>query len=253
MNGKPLIWDLPTRICHWTFALSLTASLAIGLTVDDGSPLFRLHMLFGLVAVFVLAVRLVLGVVGSRSARFTSFPLGPRSVVSYFRSVVLHETRRPEFAGNNPGSALAAVAMFVLVPLIVLTGIGAGGEAFEDVHAVAAYALLAVIGAHLLGIAVHTITRRENIGAAMVTGRMAAPPAGELRSARPFGGLIVALAIGAWCVALYRGYDAGAGTVRVPLVGATLRLGENEDDEKRSERGAEAGRDHKDRDDDDDD
>lgn len=252
MNRKPLIWDLPTRVCHWTFALSLTASLTIALVVDDDSPLFRLHMLFGLVAVFVLLIRVILGVVGSRSARFTLFPLSPRTVVNYFRAVAFRDAQHPEFAGNNPGSALAAVAMFVLVPVTVLTGIGTGGEAFEDVHAVAAYVLLAVIVAHLLGIAVHTISRRENISAAMITGRKVAPVTGELRSMRPLWGLLVVLAIGVWSTALFRGYDPAASTVRVPLTGATLRLGENEVGENRSEHGQKErrGGTHRDHDDD---
>lgn len=252
MNRKPLIWDLPTRVCHWTFAVSLTASLVIALMVDDDSPLFRLHMLFGLVAVFVLLIRIVLGVVGSRSARFTSFPLSPRTVFSYFRAVVSRDAQHPEFAGNNPGSALAAVAMFALVPIAVLTGIGTGGEAFEDVHAVAAYALLAVVVAHLLGIAVHTISRRENISAAMITGRKVAPVAGELRSMRPLWGLLVVLAIGVWSTALFRGYDSATNTVRVPLTGATLRLGENEAGEHGSEHGEKERRGRPRHDDDDD-
>jgi cytochrome b len=237
MNQKPLIWDLPTRVCHWAFALSLTASLTIALTVDDDSPAFRLHMLFGLVAVFVLLVRIVLGLVGSRSARFTSFPISPRSVVSYFRAIVRNDPQRQEFAGNNPGSALAAVAMFALVPVAVLTGIGAGGEAFEEVHAVAAYTLLGVIIAHLLGIAVHTITRRENISVAMINGRKAAPSAEALPSMRLVWGLLAVLIIGAWSTALFRNYDSATKTVRVPLIGATLRLGESEADEKASGHG----------------
>jgi cytochrome b len=219
------------------FALSLTASLVIALAVGDDSPAFRLHMLFGLVAVFVLVIRIVLGVVGSHSARFTSFPLRPRSVVSYFRAVVFNDAQRPEFAGNNPGSALAALAMFALVPVVVLTGIGTGGEALEDVHAVAAYALLGVIVAHLIGIAVHTITCRENIGVAMISGRKIAPADGALQSVSPMWGLLVVLVIGAWSTALFRGYDSAASTVRVPLTGATLRLGENEASENDSEHG----------------
>lgn len=228
MDRKPLIWDLPTRICHWAFALSVVASLVMAMAVDDHSPLFRLHMLFGLLAAFVLLVRIILGFVGSRSARFASFPLSPRSVVGYFRSIVLNDRQGPGFAGNNPGSALAAVAMFALVPVLLLTGIGTDGETLEDAHEVAAYVLLGVIVAHLLGIAIHTITHRENIGAAMITGRKVAPVGAAIRSMRPLWGLVVAVAIGAWSTALFRGYDAAAGSVRLPLTGTTVRLGGNE-------------------------
>ncbi|PTX92290.1 cytochrome b/b6 domain-containing protein [Opitutus sp. ER46] len=243
MNSKPLLWDLPTRVCHWAFALSLTGSFAVALGVDDDSPLFRLHMLLGLAAVFVLGVRIVLGLVGSKSARFASFPLQPRVVIEYFRAIITRAAERRDFAGNNPGSALAAVAMFVLVPVVVASGLW-GGEAFEEVHEVAAYLLLGVIGAHLLGLAVHWVTRRDPIALAMITGRKSGPASPALASSHRVWGAVVLIAIGTWTGALFRGYDANAGTVRVPLMGATLRLGENEGAENHSGRERESRRRH---------
>mgnify|MGYP000101848537 CR=1 FL=1 len=77
-----LVWDLPIRLFHWTFAGSLTAALAIGFLVDDDSPVFQLHMLFGLVAAFALVVRLILGIAGSRYNRFTAMPLRPVEVIA---------------------------------------------------------------------------------------------------------------------------------------------------------------------------
>ncbi len=58
---KILVWDIPARLFHWAFAGSLTAAIAIGFLVDDDAPLFQLHMLFGIVALFLLGVRVVMG------------------------------------------------------------------------------------------------------------------------------------------------------------------------------------------------
>ncbi len=237
--NKILIWDIPTRLFHWAFAASLTASLGIALVVDDDSPLFQLHMLFGLVAAFLVVARVILGLVGSRHARFTSFPVRPTEVVRYLVGALTGTARA--YAGNNPGSALAALAMFALVPLLVFTGIGRGGEAFEDIHAAFAYLLLGVIVAHLIGLILHTVRHRENIAAAMITGRKDAPPAASLRSAHPVWGLVVLLTGATWIIALFGGHDANAATARLPLIGTVVHLGENENEHERGH-GDEHGR-----------
>lgn len=231
MTQERLIWDLPVRLCHWTFAASLTTSFAIALLVDEHHPWFGLHVVSGLIAGFVLVLRIVLGLVGAKYARFFAFPIKPRLVVEYFRSVLLNRKDGPEYPGNNPGSALAAVAMFVLVPIVLFSGINAGGEAFEEVHAAAAFLLAAVIVIHLLGIAVHTVRTREFIGRAMLTGRRrTGVPDGEAagRNAHLGWGLVMLVAIAGWAVALFNGYSAAARTVTVPLVGYTIRIGDGE-------------------------
>ena len=73
--SKILIWDIPTRLVHWAFAVSVTAALATSLLVDHDHPLFPLRMLFGIVALFLLCLRGVLGLAGSRYARFASYPV----------------------------------------------------------------------------------------------------------------------------------------------------------------------------------
>lgn len=244
-----LIWDLPIRLFHWAFAASLTASLGFALVVDDDSPLFQLHMLFGLVAAFLVGVRVVLGLVGSRHARFANFPLRPAETARYLLGVFTGGART--YAGNNPGSALAALAMFALVPLLTLTGVAGGGESSEDVHGVLAYILLGVIGAHLLGLALHAIRHRDNVAAAMITGRKDSPAGDGIASAHPVWGGVVFAAVVAWVTALFAGHDAGAATVKVPLIGAIVQLGECEDGEHERRGGADRGE-HRDHDDDDD-
>lgn len=236
--NKILIWDLSTRLFHWAFASSLTAALAIGFLVDDDNPLFQTHMLFGIVALFLLALRVIMGITGSRYAKFGSFPLRPRELAAYLASALFSKTKR--YPGNNPGSALAAVLMFLLVPLLFVSGIGLGGEALEEAHETMAWALLAVILLHLAGIALHTFRHRENIGLSMVTGKKAGDPEDAIASHHPGIGLGFAVLAGAWIIALFGNHDPRTATVRLPLLGNTVSLGENEDEEhepaQRSER-----------------
>ncbi len=172
--NKILVWDIPARLFHWAFAASLTASIGIGFLADDEQPLYQLHMIFGIVAMFLLVVRIVMGVVGSRYSRFSSYPVRPAEVVIYMISEAVSKTKL--YAGNNPGSATAAVLMFLLVPTLFLSGIGYGGESIEELHEAFAWGLVALIAMHLVGLGWHTFRHRENISLAMVTGKKTGKP-----------------------------------------------------------------------------
>lgn len=238
---KILVWDIPARLFHWAFAASLTAAMGIGFLMDHEQPLFQLHMIFGIVALFLLVVRVVIGLVGSRYSRFASFPLCPGEVVRYLVSAAVSKTRL--YAGNNPGSALAAVLMFLLVPALFISGIGFGGEALEELHEAFAWALLAVIALHLLGLAWHTLRHRENISLAMVTGKKAGQPEDAISSAHAAWGMVVVIVGGLWIAALFAGHNASTATVKLPGVGVSLQLGEKESGD--GKRGT-PGRDHDD-------
>lgn len=226
---KILVWDIPARLFHFAFAATLTAAIAIGFLVDDDSPLFQLHMLFGIVALFLLLIRLIMGIVGSRYSRFSRFPVHPREVVGYLFSAVLSKTKT--YAGNNPGSAMAAVLMFLLVPALFISGSGYGGEALEEVHETFAWGLLAVIVLHLAGLAWHTIRHRENISLAMVTGKKEGKEEDAISSHHPVWGLVMAIVAGAWIAFLFAAHDPQTATVKIPGTGVTVQLGENESDE----------------------
>ncbi|MBL9139954.1 MAG: cytochrome b/b6 domain-containing protein [Verrucomicrobiales bacterium] len=229
-SRRILVWDWPIRVFHAAFGFAVVAAMAISLLVDDDSPAFRWHMLFGLGAVSLLAARLVLGLFGSRTARFSAFPIQP-SALKRYAIEVLRGTGRT-YAGRNPGSAAAAVLMFLLVPALAMTGLGWGGGETEDLHGALAYSLMAVVGVHLAGLALHTWRYRENIGASMVTGRAEGPDgATGLASSRPWLGVAMAVftALVAWW--LITGFDSGAGTVRWPGMTSALRLGEAEHSE----------------------
>jgi cytochrome b len=224
--NKILVWDIPARLFHWAFAASLTASIGIGFLVDEEQPLFQLHMIFGIIAMFLLVVRVVMGVVGSRHSRFSSYPVHPRELMGYLISAAVSKTKL--YAGNNPGSAMAAVLMFLLVPALFLSGIGYGGESIEELHEALAWALVAVIAMHLAGLAWHTFRHRENISLAMITGNKTGKPEDAIASAHAVWGVILLIGAGLWIAALFANHNSKAATVKLPGIGVTLQLGENE-------------------------
>ncbi len=231
--NKILVWDIPARLFHVAFAVSVTAAIAIGFLADDDEPLFQLHMMFGIVALFLLLIRVIMGVAGSRYSRFSSYPVHPREVAGYLISAVVSKTKR--YAGNNPGSAMAAVLMFLLVPALFISGMGYGGEEVEELHETFAWALLVVVILHLAGLARHTIRHRENISIAMVTGKKEGKVEDSISSGHAAWGVVIAVLAGAWIAALFSGHNSRAATVKVPGTGVTLQLGENESEEDEHE------------------
>ena len=132
------------------------------------------------------------------------------------------------YAGNNPGSATAAVLMFLLVPALFVSGIEYGGETGEELHELFAWALLAVIVLHLAGLAWHTFRHRENIALVMLTGKKNGKPEDAISSAHPVWGAILLIVAGLWIAALFANYNSKASTVKLPVIGVTLQLGESE-------------------------
>jgi cytochrome b len=221
---RVLVWDLPTRILHWLLAASFTGAFAIAVLVRHRSPLFPVHMLLGAVAGLVVVLRLVWGFVGSRYARFRSFAFGPRDVLRYLRSLV---TRRgEEHVGHNPANAWAAYAMLASTLGAAVTGalMGSGSRIVRQIHPIFAYATVVLIAVHLLGIALHTLRRRENIALGMLDGRKQAAPPQAIASAQPFAALAMIVVVGLSAGALVEGYDPSTKSVTLPLLGQVIRL-----------------------------
>ncbi len=231
---RTLVWDLPTRLFHWLFAGGFIAAAVIALGLGEDSPLFPYHGIIGLALGLMLVLRVAWGFVGSRHARFGSFAYGPGAVAGYLKGVVTGRGGGTwggvggRYAGHNPGSAYAIFAMLALMLGLAVTGVmlGRGNEGVKDVHEVLVYAMIAVVGAHVLGVILHTLRRRENLTAGMVHGRKDVPESEGIRSSRPLAAAVFLLITGAWTAALVNAYDPATRSTTAPLLGVGLQLGE---------------------------
>lgn len=235
------IYDLPTRVFHWTFAGLFAVAYAIGSALDDDSPRFVLHMLAGGLLGMSVLLRLLWGLTGTRHARFSDFNLRPAALKDYLHSVMSGQART--WAGHNPASSWAALSMMALGMALATTGLamvaGVAPHAVEEVHEVVANAFLAVALLHVAGVLVHVLRHRDALPLSMVTGRKRGVATAQ-DDVRPHAG--VALAFVAVLVMVGAGvasrYDASRG--RVTLFGQTLML--RETDEASGERnGADDG------------
>lgn len=205
------VWDLPTRLFHWLIVLLIGFSWW---SAETGH--MDWHYRSGLAALVMLLFRLLWGMVGGSTARFSNFLRSPASVIAYLR--------RPKESihapGHNPLGGYSVIAMLLTLVVQVGTGLLAvdidgiesgplsylvsfdQGRAAAGVHEIAFAALQTLIVLHLLAIAWYRIRGRRLI-MPMLTGRDTQLPAGSTEvtgggAVRALAVLAIALLLGWW-------------------------------------------------------
>ncbi|MCB1552970.1 MAG: cytochrome b/b6 domain-containing protein [Xanthomonadales bacterium] len=222
------VYDLPTRIFHWSFAALFVTAYAIANLVDDDSARFAWHMLAGLMLVATVVFRLVWGLAGTRHARFSDFSLRPSELANYLRGVIGGGGRR--WAGHNPASSWAALSMMAIALAMGASGLsmalGVAPEWVEEAHEVLANALLAIALLHVAGLAIHVLRYRDGLPASIVSGHKRDLPDGTPAVApRGAAALLLLLVLAGTGGLLLRGYSQADATLQ--LFGTRLQLGEN--------------------------
>lgn len=206
----PKRWDPLVRMTHWGIAAAVVAN---GVFSEEGSPV---HLWIGYAAGALLAVRLLWGLVGTKQARFSSFPPSPRAAVRHIGDMAAR--RHVEHPSHNPLGALMVYALWITLAVVVASGValdqgGAGrehaiaapvtsvadaplerhgedeeaehesgkegsvGEMIEEVHEIAANLLFLLAALHVAGVAFETRRVGGGLVGAMITGRGKARPA----------------------------------------------------------------------------
>ncbi|HVJ40123.1 MAG TPA: cytochrome b/b6 domain-containing protein [Dongiaceae bacterium] len=226
-----MVWDLGVRLFHWALVISFALAAYTGFLGPRNW--LNLHLIAGIAAGALVIFRLVWGWLGSRYARFHSFPLSPAAMKAHLAAIIAEyrqaEQRHPGSqrlgapprhhpeAGHNPLGAAMVYALLLAIALTVLTGaVALGGVVkqgplaflvsfdlgllIRDLHQVLAIALLCMVGAHLAGVIFESRREKINLAAAMITGRKPIPGAATPephQAARPGMAAIVLLVLAA--------------------------------------------------------
>ena len=205
------IWDLPTRLFHWTLAAVVCALLVTGMTAGDW---MEWHMRLGEAALALLLFRLCWGLVGGRWSRFSSFLYSPAHLLRYLRG---HKTPLDE-VGHSPAGALSTFALLLALLAQGILGLFSNDDiAFAGPlshllsdglvdrltgwHKLGKYVILALILLHLAAIVWYSLVQHRPLVSAMLTGNKSLPPSTPASQDGPARWLL-ALVIAAACAGL---------------------------------------------------
>lgn len=204
------VWDLPTRIFHWSFAFMVIFAFA---THEADGAFLWLHVYSGTLLIGFVAFRLVWGVIGSRYVLFADFVRNPTEVAEY--AARLFTFRAPYVAGHNPLGGWMVIVMLGVVALTSLTGMTITEDGYvgplahlafgemDDLHEGLGGFIMVLAAAHVVGVLAHLVLTRENLPRAMITGIKQAPAGTAFESIRPLTVVRPIIAVGAGIAALW--------------------------------------------------
>jgi cytochrome b len=163
-----LVWDIFVRIFHW----SLVAAMAYELIARAGT---QIHEFLGYAILAAIALRIIWGFFGSKYARFSDFVKSPIRTFKYLADIARGHPKRN--LGHNPAGAAMVIALLLMVSATAVSGWAMttdalwGTEWIEEAHELSADVTIALIFAHVLGVIFASWQHKENLIAAMITGR----------------------------------------------------------------------------------
>jgi cytochrome b len=117
------VWDLPTRLFHWSLALLVITAIV---SVKVGGNAMTWHFRCGYAVMALLAFRIVWGLVGGRWSRFASFVYAPSTVLRYLRGE--HRPGDHFEVGHNPLGSFSVFGLLAVLLLQVSTGLVSDDE-----------------------------------------------------------------------------------------------------------------------------
>jgi cytochrome b len=200
--ASTLVWDPLVRFGHWVLVAAFAVAY-FSAEEEAGGP-DPLHVWGGYVVGVLVVLRVVWGFVGPRHARFSDFVTGPIVALAYFIDLLYGRAR--QYVGHSPAGGAMVIALLVCLAATVVTGLMAYGEqgkgplaalvadanananevghraiaetrgeqtesTISELHGVIANITVALVVAHIFGVAVASFVHRENLVLAMFTGR----------------------------------------------------------------------------------
>jgi cytochrome b len=174
------VWDIPTRVFHWTFVALIIAAWA---TSEFGW--IEWHAWIGQALLALVVYRILWGIMGSETAQFWNFVKGPKAAIAYARGLLAGHT--PPSIGHNPLGALMILALLGLVALQAILGLFANDDIYFEgplrhlvskatsdtltgLHHLLFDAIWLAAAAHIGAALFYLFIKRENLIRPMITG-----------------------------------------------------------------------------------
>ena len=176
------VWDLFVRLSHWLVVLFVAFAW---LSANYGDAEFKWHSLNGY-AIFVLVIsRVIWGIVGSSSARFSHFVKSPFKVFLYLKELL--KGKAPTFLGHNPAGAWMVVILLVTLLFQAVTGMFSSDDILAEgpftyvvsgkivsimtgLHHLGFDILMVLVAFHVVAVLFHQFFKKEKLLEGMVRG-----------------------------------------------------------------------------------
>jgi cytochrome b len=178
IERKVRVWDLPTRIFHWSL---LALILLAWFTGEEEGAAAQIHRYAGEAIAGLIVFRVLWGFVGGERSRFADFAAGPSAILAHVRDLFSAQPKR--HLGHNPLGGVAVFLLLAVVAAVVFTGLFSGGEnasgpfagvwglELSEVHELLFRVLQGLIVVHLLGVLVESLKAKDALVPAMITGK----------------------------------------------------------------------------------
>jgi cytochrome b len=121
------VWDLPTRLFHWSLAAFVVFSYVTGRLGGSWMPW---HMRSGYAILALLLFRIAWGIGGPAPSRFARFVRGPRAALEHARALAARLF--VPSPGHTPLGGWMVVAMLAVLALQAATGLFSNDESSHE-------------------------------------------------------------------------------------------------------------------------
>lgn len=187
---RVVIWDIWTRLFHWTLVACVFFLLFSGKT---GTAFFEWHRPIGEAVAALILFRLCWALWGSSNNRLVTFFSHPFKAFGHLGH--LFKRNMPPERGHNAAGGWASFAMLFLIGVQAVTGLfiadedelleGAlynsissdRAEQLLDIHYINSSLIIAIVIVHVLMITLYRVWGKVNLVFPMITGKMNWPEA----------------------------------------------------------------------------
>ena len=180
------IWDLPTRLFHWSLAACV---IGLFISAKMGGNAMVWHLRLGYAVLALLLFRLCWGFIGGRWSRFSAFLYSPARVLRYLHG----QGDARDGVGHNPLGALSVFGLLGILALQVGSGLlsddeiafagpltrfvsnAVVGQATGYHKEIGQYLVMGLVALHLLAVLFYVLVRRERLVRPMVHGDKTLP------------------------------------------------------------------------------
>jgi cytochrome b len=204
MGRGTLVWDLPTRLFHWTLVLAVAGCWWTG---ERGPS--EIHALLGYAVLALLLFRLAWGLAGSETARFAAFVRRPGAAFAHLRHL-FGRARLEQTVGHNPAGGYAVIALLLALAVAAVSGLflyddeiywaplnawvsEEAAASLGRIHHLAFDVLLVLAAVHVAAVILYYLVKGLDLVRPMLSGRAELPRGARApRIASPLLALVLA-------------------------------------------------------------